>query len=69
VNDDTQRRILVDILKDPRVEAKELPFSLLVDITANFSVQRELGRGGFGVVYKVLFSFFCEEGVVSFYLS
>jgi hypothetical protein len=64
-NDDTQRRILVDILKNPSVEAKELPFSLLVDITANFSAGRELGRGTYGTVYKVFF-FFCEEGVIFF---
>jgi hypothetical protein len=67
-NDDTQRRILVDILEDPSVEAKELPFSLLVDITEKFSAGLKLGNGNFGTVYKVFF-FFCEEGVISFYLS
>ena len=31
----------------------ELPLQYLKDITDNFSSDREIGRGGFGVVYKV----------------
>ena len=33
----------------------ELPLQYLKDITDNFSSDREIGRGGFGVVYKVYF--------------
>jgi len=31
----------------------KLSLELLSDITDNFSDEREIGRGGFGVVYKV----------------
>ncbi|EMS52610.1 Cysteine-rich receptor-like protein kinase 26 [Triticum urartu] len=35
-----------------QVEPKALPLSLLEDITNRFSEEREIGRGGFAVVYK-----------------
>jgi hypothetical protein len=41
------------IVGDPTAKAKRLSFSLLRDITNDFSEGREVGRGGFGVVYKV----------------
>jgi len=37
---------------DETAEPKALPLSLLEDITNNFSNDREIGRGGFAVVYK-----------------
>jgi hypothetical protein len=39
---------------------KYLPFAFLEDITDGFSKERQLGRGGFGVVYKV-----CQHPCVS----
>ncbi|XP_037439050.1 disease resistance protein RGA5-like isoform X2 [Triticum dicoccoides] len=39
-------------LLDQSVYTANLPFSLLNDITGNFSDAREIGRGGFGVVYR-----------------
>ncbi|CAM0958957.1 unnamed protein product [Alopecurus aequalis] len=45
------RRLLERILdgvEDPR----DLPFSLLKDITNGFSEERKIGQGGFGEVYK-----------------
>ena len=41
------------MLLDETAEPKALPLSLLEDITNNFSNDREIGRGGFAVVYKV----------------
>lgn len=41
------------ILQDERAEPCSIPLQYLRDITANFSADRELGNGGFGVVYKV----------------
>ncbi|KAM0904377.1 hypothetical protein ACQ4PT_018077 [Festuca glaucescens] len=39
-------------LQDPSATPMFLPFEFLTDITCNFSSERELGRGGYGVVYK-----------------
>ena len=45
-------RNLESMLQD--IQAKTwLSLELLSDITDNFSDEREIGRGGFGVVYKV----------------
>jgi hypothetical protein len=41
------------MLVDETAEPKDLPLSLLEDITGGFSVDQEIGRGGFAVVYKV----------------
>jgi serine/threonine protein kinase len=41
------------MLVDETAEPKDMPLSLLEDITDGFSVEREIGRGGFAVVYKV----------------
>ena len=40
-------------LLNESVDPVDLPFSLLMSITENFSDTREIGRGGFGAVYKV----------------
>lgn len=40
------------VLQDPSEEPCVIPLQCLRDITNNFSGDRELGRGGFGVVYK-----------------
>jgi hypothetical protein len=41
------------MLLDETVEPKDLPLSLLESITNGFSTDREIGRGGYAVVYKV----------------
>ncbi|RLN11750.1 hypothetical protein C2845_PM09G08290 [Panicum miliaceum] len=43
---------LETVLQDPSEEPCVIPLQCLRDITNNFSGDRELGRGGFGVVYK-----------------
>ncbi|XP_066377026.1 cysteine-rich receptor-like protein kinase 41 isoform X5 [Miscanthus floridulus] len=43
---------LESILKDPSAQPYDLRLQYLRDITDDFSTERELGRGGFGVVYK-----------------
>ncbi|KAF7012679.1 hypothetical protein CFC21_026845 [Triticum aestivum] len=43
---------LEQILVDDTIEPKALPLSLLKDITNDFSDDREIGRGGFAVVYE-----------------
>jgi hypothetical protein len=40
-------------LQDPTAEAMSLPLEFLKVITCDFSTERELGRGAYGVVYKV----------------
>jgi hypothetical protein len=47
--------ILVHIL-DGREKPTNLPFSLLKNITGNFSEDRVVGHGGFAIVYKVTFT-------------
>lgn len=41
------------MLTDERTEPKQLQLTLLKSITNNFSVDLEIGTGGFAVVYKV----------------
>jgi hypothetical protein len=38
---------------DESAEPTNLPLALLQHITENFADERQVGRGGFGVVYKV----------------
>jgi len=44
--------ILKDILAGSE-KPRHLPLEILTSITDNFSEDREIDRGGFGVVYKV----------------
>lgn len=51
---ETTGHILLErMLHDATVEPTNLPISLLKSITSNFSDDRQIGRGGFAVVYKV----------------
>jgi hypothetical protein len=45
--------ILECMVPDTSAEPRDLPLSVLKDITNNFSDDEEVGRGGFAVVYKV----------------
>jgi coatomer subunit beta' len=40
-------------LQDSNATPMSLPLQFLKAITCNFSTEFELGRGGYGVVYKV----------------
>ncbi|KAM0923971.1 hypothetical protein ACQ4PT_005181 [Festuca glaucescens] len=51
-NSDLARSDLEHMLVDETTDPKALPLSLLEDITGGFSVDQEIGRGGFTVVYK-----------------
>lgn len=46
-------KLLEDMLLDTNAEPTDLPLSLLKAITNNFSADRNIGSGGFGVVYMV----------------
>lgn len=48
------RNLLEDMLLDANAEPTYMPLSLLNSITNNFSNDRQIGIGGFAVVYKVL---------------
>ncbi|CAN6374742.1 unnamed protein product, partial [Urochloa humidicola] len=50
----TERNVLEKKLHDPTASPIFLPLQFLKDITCNFSTAREIGRGGYGVVYKGL---------------
>lgn len=51
--------VLESMLQDPCAVPMCLPMDFLKAITQDFSQEREVGRGGYGVVYKVmLLSFF-----------
>ena len=50
---DMYEKMLENILQDPSEPPVSLPLEFLEAITDNFSSDHELGRGGFGVVYKV----------------
>jgi hypothetical protein len=45
--------LLERILHDANIEPTQLPLSFLKVITDNFSDARQIGSGGFSVVYKV----------------
>lgn len=51
--EDTTCYLLDSRLRDTNAEPTDLPLSLLKEITKNFSDKLEIGRGGFGVVYRV----------------
>jgi len=55
---------LESILKDPSAQPYDLRLQYLRDITDDFSTERELGRGGFGVVYKVIFHFLFRTHII-----
>uniref|UniRef100_A0A453GTY9 Protein kinase domain-containing protein n=1 Tax=Aegilops tauschii subsp. strangulata TaxID=200361 RepID=A0A453GTY9_AEGTS len=44
---------VLEHILDGTEEPTNLPFELLKNITGNFSEEREIGHGGFGMVYKV----------------
>lgn len=45
--------MLENKLQDPCATPMYLPIDFLKAITSDFSEEQELGRGGYGVVYKV----------------
>lgn len=45
--------ILEDKLEAPSATPTSLPLEFLKAITCSFADSREIGRGGYGVVYKV----------------
>ena len=53
MTDGGQLAALEKVLLDETADPVNLPFSLLSSITGNFSGAHEIGRGGFGVVYRV----------------
>lgn len=50
--------ILENNIQDPTATPMYLPMEFLKTITCDFSKEQELGRGGYGVVYKVCSPFF-----------
>uniref|UniRef100_M8C416 Disease resistance N-terminal domain-containing protein n=1 Tax=Aegilops tauschii TaxID=37682 RepID=M8C416_AEGTA len=58
---------VLEHILDGTKEPTNLPFELLKSITRNFSEDREIGRGGFGIVYKpsVEGEFRQHDGVVT----
>ncbi|GJN25550.1 hypothetical protein PR202_gb13393 [Eleusine coracana subsp. coracana] len=52
--------ILESILQDPSAKPRSLPLQELKEVTNNFSEDRQLGKGGFGIVYKV-----SEQGLLA----
>jgi hypothetical protein len=47
---------LEHLILDGSVKPRHIPLALLQRITDNFADKRQVGRGGFGVVYKVTLS-------------
>jgi hypothetical protein len=45
------------IVSDANAAPVQLSYSYVKSITNNFSKEREIGRGGYGIVYKVRFLF------------
>ena len=63
---------LVKALDDENVGPIDLPFFILKAITAGFSDNQLIGRGGFGAVYKVCVQFswlFCTHATSLTYIS
>ncbi|KAG2630466.1 protein DA1-related 1-like isoform X2 [Panicum virgatum] len=52
VGESSRCRNLESMVQDIQAKLCKLSLELLSDITDNFSDEREIGRGGFGVVYK-----------------
>ena len=50
-----QPNVLEEIL-DGNMKPTDLRLALLENITDNFSKERQIGEGGFGMVYKVKFT-------------
>jgi hypothetical protein len=50
----TSHDVLERMLLDESIEPTQLQLSLLGEITNCFSIDHQIGRGGFAVVYKVL---------------
>lgn len=48
---------LLEHILDGSMKPRDLPLSLLKNITGNFSEKRKIGEGGFGIVYRVNFTF------------
>ena len=43
---------LLEHILDGSMKPRDLPLSLLKNITGNFSEKRKIGEGGFGIVYR-----------------
>jgi hypothetical protein len=52
-------------LQDPNATPMFLPLEFLKTITCDFSTESELGRGGYGVVYKVWPILFAPLSIVT----
>jgi serine/threonine protein kinase len=52
-SESSRRDNLEIVLHDKIASPRKLPFQYLKEITNNFSAERVVGEGGFGVVYKV----------------
>lgn len=55
-DEDAEDNVLERVLARTK-EPTRLSFRILARITNNFSDERKIGEGGFGVVYKVKFVF------------
>jgi len=52
-DENSKHHVLVSILRDESAKPSTLDLSLLENITNNFSSEKEIDQGGFGMVYKV----------------
>uniref|UniRef100_A0A0D3HDK0 Protein kinase domain-containing protein n=1 Tax=Oryza barthii TaxID=65489 RepID=A0A0D3HDK0_9ORYZ len=55
--------ILENNIQDPTATPMYLPMEFLKTITCDFSKEQELGRGGYGVVYKGVFGSKASRGL------